>query len=340
MKFAHAIQDYFAYIEHERNVARGTLETYKSWLRHFHRWLEANGYPDAGLEVFNLPTLRRFLYDLSGRGYRPRTIRGVFHPLKGLGEFLITNGVLTVNPAKQVTMPKLDAAERKTISDVEIAALLDACERQRTPRQIALSRAILAVFVFGGLRRTEACDLRTDDVDLAEGSILVRQGKGQKSRKVYVCEDAVSALREWLALREKDCQADYLFMFDRRRRIHENGLRTLLATLKANAGLRDHVNISGVHNLRHAAATRLLRNGANLKDISTFLGHSCLQVTSIYLHSNEEQARGIAELTALRPTSPQGEAAQDNRKTVHQPQAGTGRPQGRFHDVQRRRIAI
>jgi integrase/recombinase XerD len=303
MKLYDAICDYWKYIEHELGVTKGTQETYKSWLRHFHRWLESNGSPDPGLDAFNLPTLRRFLYELSGRGYRPRTIRSIFHPLRGLGEFLITNGVITVNPAKQLTMPKLDAAERKTITEAEIAALLDACERQRTPRQIALSRVMLSVYIYGGLRRTEACDLRIDDVNLQEGSILIRQGKGQKSRKVFICQEGVHALREWLTVREKDCQCDYLFMFDRKRRIHENGLRTLLQTLKANAGLRDHDNIL-IHGLRHAAATRLLRNGANLKDISTFLGHSSLQVTSVYLHSNEEQAKQIAELTALRPQTP------------------------------------
>src|ERR1043166_6504862 len=157
MKLYDAIRDYFQFIEHEQNVTSGTLETYKSWLRHFHRWLESNGFPEPGLDAFNLPTLRRFLYELSGRKYRPRTIRGIFHPLRGLGEFLLTNGVITVNPAKQVTMPKMDAAERKTVSEEEIAALLQACERQRTPRQIALSRAMMAVFIYGGLRRNEAC---------------------------------------------------------------------------------------------------------------------------------------------------------------------------------------
>jgi integrase/recombinase XerD len=321
LKLNDSIQDYFRYIQHEQGVSQGTTETYKSWLRHFHRWLEANGYPDPLLEAFNLTTLRRFLYAISERGYRPRTIRGVFHPLRGFGEYLITTGTLEVNPAKQVAMPKLDAAIRKTVSDEEITLLLNACERQRSPRQIALSKAMISVFAYGGLRRTEAFDLKIGDINLKEGSVLVQQGKGSKSRRVYVCQEAVDALAAWLAIRESDCQTDFLFMFDRRRRIHDDSMKTLMDTLKAAAGLRDHANIL-VHGLRHAAATRLLRNGANLKDIQVFLGHSNLQITSVYLHTDEEQAKGIASLTAIRPQAQemkpaprQGEVRQVRRLT-------------------------
>jgi len=331
MNLNDAIQDYFRFIQHEQGVTQATLETYKSWLRHFARWLETNGYPQPGLDAFNLPTLRRFLYDLSGRGYRPRTIRGIFHPLRSFGAFLVTNGVIETNPAKQVTTPHLDAAERKTVSDEEIALLLAACERQRTKRQIALARAVLSVFVYGGLRRSEACNLKVKDIDIREGSVHVRQGKGQKSRTVYVCKECVRALSEWLAVREQDCQADWLFMFDRKRRIHEVGLRTLMQTIIAHAGLRDHDNIQ-VHALRHAAATRLLRNGADLRSIQTFLGHSNLQVTSVYLHTDEAQARSIAELGALKKT----EAGPQGGEVIRLPIGGQG---GHNRSSRLRRIA-
>src|SRR5579871_1998353 len=200
-----AMLDYMDYLNHEQGVTKGTVETYKSWLRHFHRWLEENGHPNAPLDAFNVTTLRRFMYTLSGRGYRPRTIRGVFHPLRGLGEHLVRNGILTENPARAIRMPKLDAANRDEVSDQEISLLLEACDRQRTTKQVTFSKAVMAVLVFGGLRRQEALDLKVGDVDLTEGSLLVRMGKGQKSRKVFVCREAVHMLRDWLAIRPKDC---------------------------------------------------------------------------------------------------------------------------------------
>jgi site-specific recombinase XerD len=114
------------------------------------------------------------------------------HPIIGLGAFLVENGVLEKNPAKALTMPKKDAAKRLLVTDTEVLQLLAACERQRNPRQVALSRALLSVLVYAGLRREELLSLHVTDVDFSEGSVLVRNGKGGKSRVVYVCEDCLN----------------------------------------------------------------------------------------------------------------------------------------------------
>ena len=293
-------RDYLAFIKHERGLSHNTHKGYQSSLNHFLRWLDDNGYPAATLEAFTAPVLRRFLYGLAGRALRPRTIRGYFHSIRGMGEFLVLQNVIPSNPAKTLTLPKKDAAIRNTVSDGEIAQLLQTCDRQRNPRQIAFAKAIVSVFVYGGLRRQEALDLMTDDVDLKDGSILVRSGKGSKSRRVYVCNDCVEALREWLALRPTNCTHTYLFAFDPIRRIHFNGLHTLIEDIKAGAGLGQHDNIKP-HSLRHACATRMMRNGADLRSIQAFLGHSSLAVTSIYLHTDEERLKEVAHLQSLRP---------------------------------------
>lgn len=300
MKLTDCITDYLNHIRYERGLSKITCLHYQCWLRHFSDWLAESGYPTPNLEdVFTLPVLRRYQYHKAREGARPRTVHSAFHSLRGLGEFLVANAVLTENPAKQLTLPKKDAARRLLVTDADVVALLDACERLRTPRQMALSRAILSVLCYGGLRREEVCNLRIDDVNLSDKSLLVRSGKGGKSRKVFVCKEAVNALREWLAVREKDCQADWLFMFDRKRRIHHDGIATLLETVKAIAGLRDNEAVKP-HSLRHWCATNLVRNGANLRDVQQFLGHADLQTTARYLHSSEEQLRDISELTALR----------------------------------------
>ena len=300
MKLTDAIADYLGHIRHERGLSKITCLHYQCWLRHFTDWLTDNGYPDADLSAFTLPVLRRYQYHKSTNGARPRTVHSAFHSLRGLGEFLVANGALEENPARQVTLPKKDAAQRLTVTDADVSALFQACERVRTARQTALSRAVLSVLAYGGLRRSEICDLRLGDVNLADKSLLVRSGKGGKSRKVFVCSDAVNALREWLAVREKDCQGDWLFMYDRARRLHHQSIATLIESLKAAAGLRDNQAVKP-HGLRHWCATNLLRNGANLRDVQQFLGHSDLMTTCRYLHSSEEQLRNISELTALQP---------------------------------------
>ncbi len=301
MKFSDAATDYLGHIRHERGLAKTTCLHYQSWLRAYTAWLASTGYPDASLDdALTLPVLRRYQYHKAKEGVRPRTMLSAFHALRGLCDFLVTNGLLDSNPAKQLIMPKKDAAIRLTVCDAEIVALFAASERQRTPRQVALSRAVLSILCYGGLRRSEVCDLCLEDVNLADKSLLVRAGKGNKSRKVYICSDAVQALREWQAVRESDCQGTWLLMLDRRRRVHYQGIATMIEMLKATAGLRDNDAIKP-HGLRHWCATNLLRNGANLRDVQAFLGHTDLQTTARYLHSSEEQLRSISELTSLKP---------------------------------------
>lgn len=326
MLLSNAIVDYIAYIRHEKGLSKLTVLHYQSNLRALLRWIKENGFGDAPeVDILTLPTLRRYLYQMSSRGLRPRSINTAFHGPRGLCVFLVENGALTENPMLKLTMPKKDAATRRTVSDDEITLLLDACERQSNPRQIAHTRAVLSALVYAGLRRAEVCDLFLGDVNLKENSLLVRQGKGQKSRKVFVCSDCIDALREWMAVRETDTKHNYLFSIDRNRRVHNQGLASIITNLKATAGLRDHTNILP-HALRHACATRLLRNGADLRSIQAFLGHGNLTVTALYLHTNEEQLRNIAELGALKPKS---------APTPAPPVEATGRAQSRRVNIRR-----
>ena len=300
--------DYLRYILHERGLSKNTHKAYQAQLRHFQRWLTANGFPEPTSDCLTVALCRRFLYHLSGKGLRPRTIHSYFDPVHGLCTFLVANGILTENPVNSLTLPKKDAAQRLTVSNEEVAGLLTACERYRIPRRAALNSAVMHVLIFSGLRRSELLDLYLDDIDFQEKSLLVRSGKGSKSRTVYLPENAVSAIREYLPFRPKDCKHPYLFAVDRQRRLWHEGLQTMLEDVKAVAGYTGRENIKP-HSLRHWRATDLMRAGADLKSVSAFLGHTQLQTTSIYLHTSEEQCRSIAGLSTLM-----GQTKQDKQE--------------------------
>lgn len=195
-------------------------------------------------------------------------------------------------------MPKKDAARRPLIEDSEIQRLLDACERQADPRKVALSRAVLSTLIFAGLRRSECLGLRVQDVSIEANSILVANGKGAKSRRVYPCRECLTALADWLVVREP-CRHDYLFSYNRGQRMGHKALKVMLDNLAAIAGLAGNPAVKP-HSLRHAAATRLARNGASLIAIQAFLGHTSVTTTSAYLHANEEMAREVASLGSLK----------------------------------------
>jgi site-specific recombinase XerD len=292
------VEDFLRFLAHEQRARATTLKGYGAQLRHFLHWLEANGYPSPAISDMTTPLLRRYLYHLSGKALRPRTVRSYFHPLRSLGEWLVENGALTSNVFKSVKMPTRDAAIRMTVSDEEVKTLLDACERQRNKRRAALCRAVIATLVYQALRRAELCDLQLEDIDLHDKTLLVRDGKGGKSRMIPLHEDCVAALKEWKALRWKDCKHSFLFALDRNRRMGFRGLHTLIEDVKAIAGYEGRENIKP-HSLRHWRATDLMRAGVNIRDISIFLGHTRLETTAVYLHSDEEQIRGIANISRL-----------------------------------------
>ena len=164
MKLSDCISDYLLHIRHERGLAKTTCLHYQCWLRHFSDWLTVNGYPDAEAEtVLSLVVLRRYLYVKAKEGVRPRTIHSAFHGIRGLGEFLLGAGLIESNPAKLLTLPKKDAARRLTVTDDHVRALFDACDLLPKARQVALSRAVLAVLCMVAyvVRKSVRCRWKT-----------------------------------------------------------------------------------------------------------------------------------------------------------------------------------
>lgn len=306
MRLSDAGGDYILYVKHELGYSPRTVEIYQSRFRHFaERWLPANGYPDADLTAFTASVLRRYLYAESARGLRPRTIRGLFCPLLGLGEFLIKQKVLTDNPVRLLKMPKMDAAERVLALDNELVALMDAVERQADPRAVAFHRAVFSVLINTGVRAQEMLDIRVGHVSVGAKTILVAHGKGDKSRTLHPQSETLAAISEWLIEREKmGCTHDYLWAITVTRRLGYDGLRALLEETKARAGLADHDNIK-CHAIRRAFATRMMTRGSSIKAIQAAMGHSQAETTFKYLFLTEQEAKVMADTGALsRPAPP------------------------------------
>jgi site-specific recombinase XerD len=298
------IDEYLQHLRLVKGCTNETCRTYRTRLHDYHRWLVSSVASDPQLCHLSRPILTQYLHHLAGsRRLRPRTIRVHFSALRDLGRFLVGLEVLSESPAEGMKTPRLDAAYRALVTNEEAAALLGATHRLSDPYRSALARALLSVLIYGALRRAECLDLKVADVDLALGSVVVRQGKGLKSRTVYLCQDAQAALQEWMAVRPERCHHDWLWAYDIGRRVHYHALRSLLGEVKAVAGLADHLNIQP-HSLRHNCATRLLENGYDLKSVSVHLGHSKVATTEIYIHGNEHRVRGLVGYQSFAPVQP------------------------------------
>ena len=300
--FREILPDYFDHLKRENGSAKTTISTYRSRLNQYCQWLEENGHPNTKIgTAFETINLKGYKYALMEKKQRPRSIRGSLNAIRSLGQYLVDTKIYPENPALAVKMPPKDQATRLLISDQEIQSLLDATERQAKPRKVAFSRALLITLAFTGVRADELVNIKVQDVLVGRRELLVVNGKGGKSRTLYPPTNFFIAMEAWLHEREKlECDHDYLWAHGKSSHMSYDWLLSHLEELKAVAGYKNACNIKP-HSIRHWFASKLYSQHSNIKMVQAALGHSDPQTTFVYLHLDEEDARGMSQLTLERP---------------------------------------
>jgi site-specific recombinase XerD len=206
MLLSEAVRDYLEYARYEAGHSPRTLKCYQTRQNEFARWLTEQGFADPPIDTITVEMVRRFSFSFVARKLRPRTACGAIGAIRALFAYLVAQGALAEDPTRRVLLPKLDAADRKLVTDEDLEKLLEAAGRQHSDFRCVRDRAMLAVLIYCGLRRQELLDLRTDDLSLETRSLLVQQGKGMKARIVPLCLEAIPLLREWLAMASRVLQ--------------------------------------------------------------------------------------------------------------------------------------
>jgi integrase/recombinase XerD len=160
----------------------------------------------------------------------------------------------------------------RTLSEEEVEALIEKGAGD------ARERAVLEMLYGTGLRAHELISLMPDDVDLLEGLVYVRQGKGRKDRVVPFGARVKTALQAYL--RERPHCGGSLFRTKRGLPLSQAMLERLVSDAGKRAGLK---RPASAHRLRHSFATHLLRNGADVRHIQVLMGHASLSSTQVYL---------------------------------------------------------
>lgn len=165
--------------------------------------------------------------------------------------------------------------------------LLQATRTQR-------DRVLLMTMLYQGLRVSELCKLRVEDVDFKRKFLWVRQGKGSKDRCLPLVKRFAPILRGWVGGR----QEGWVFPSRKGGRLKPRGVQLLLKRIAEAAGLRNATAPRRVspHKLRHAFATRMLERGAHIEAVRDALGHASIQTTAVYLHSTPEYLRESMEI--------------------------------------------
>jgi len=282
----------------ELGASENTRMAYARDLRDFTEWLDRAG---ADFETVTRDQIESYLIDCEAEGLARSTRARRLSSIKQLFRFAFEEGWRADNPAIQIAGPGKDKKLPKTLSEAEVDRLLNAARSHgRTDAEQLRNTCLMQVLYATGMRVTELVSL---PVSAARGDprVLLISGKGGKERMVPLSPPARVALAEWLLERDEAEEVGRLegkpasrFLFPSRGKLGHLTRHRFFQLIK-DLAVEGDVSPEKVtpHTLRHAFATHLLANGADLRAIQTLLGHADLATTEIYTHVLDERLKEL-----------------------------------------------
>lgn len=238
-----------------------TIETYTEHLNRF--VLHA---PDQ-LEKLTRETIRKYILDMRDEGIRNVTIQTYMRTVKVFCRWLYEEGYIDEPIADGMKLPRPDPKPKKPLTEKE-ALIVDSFLISTR------DRIIFHLMLDAGLRESEVCNLRREDIDFQNRFILIRNSKYNRNRVVPLC----SRLYNWTKFYHST--GDYLLTTPSGDRLSENLIKQLFQRLKKQTGIeRIHA-----HLCRHTFATSYIMGGGNLEKLRLMLGHEDYNTTKVYLH--------------------------------------------------------
>ncbi|MGN7247092.1 tyrosine-type recombinase/integrase [Janibacter anophelis] len=268
--------------------AERTRVLYLQSVTYFSRWLVARGL-EPTLANLTKDNLREWLGDLH-EANRPATVRTRFRGMRRFCGWLVEDDELESNPMQGISPPSAPAEPVPVITDEELAALLKACRGKELAdlRDTAIIRLLLDC----GLRASELCGLRLQDVDLDAESVIVK-GKGDKVRAAYMSARTTAALDKYLRKRAGHRWAHLPQVFlTQRGALSPDGLRERVRARGEAAGIA-HLH---PHRFRHTFAHDYLLNGGQERDLKRLAGWTSDTMLERYgASAADERAKAAAQ---------------------------------------------
>ena len=300
-------KQFLNYLRSVRNSSPHTIRNYQSDLEQFISFLTPPGASTPQLPDVTHLMIREFVAHLHDLRLEKSSIARKLAAIRSFFKFAVREGMVVQNPARMVTTPKLPKRIPSVPSAEDLNAFLDSLAEGTTTTSkrrrkssagddgrlmVKRDRAILELLYASGLRVSELTGLNLGDVDRKELMLRVR-GKGNKERIVPYGGKAEQALESYQPLRDGVLRKaggrgdrDAVFL---------NHLGTRLTSRSVGRIVKKYAHLANInwdlhpHSLRHAFATHLLSDGADLRAIQELLGHSSLSTTQRYTHASIRQ---------------------------------------------------
>ena len=267
-----ALADFVAYIRSEKGLSPHTVEAYSHDIYTFLGQLDV-----SSLEEVEQNHIIAFLGKMKQKGYASSSMSRALIAVKVFFRFLVREQILKRNVAHTLESPKLWQLIPEVLSQTEVERLL--AQPKPETELGARDRAILEVLYASGLRVSELCGLRVNDVDDTYVRVV---GKGGKERLVPIGRRAIEAVDRYLLFPRKERAA--LFLTKGGKPLDRITVWKRVKALAVQAGITKNIS---PHTLRHSFATHLLDHGADLRVIQEMLGHSNIATTDRYTHVSQ-----------------------------------------------------
>ncbi len=280
------IDEYASYLE-KKGYRKKTAERTKQEIERFYR------YVGEGVDNSREKTIRYYDY-IKNKGYKESTIGLKMQQIRGYFKYLKEKGHILKYSTEDIKLPKRNRITPYNIPTYkEIERLIDRIDTKNGRKTGARDRAILELFYTSGIRRRELVNLNIYDVDLKNGQVFIREGKGGKDRVAPIGKETVRWIYKYINGKRKrhikDMREKALFLGK------GTGLRLRYCTIDAifekYKPVRNSDRRISSHRLRHACAIGMLRNGADIRIVQRLLGHQRLTTTQIYTKLSPEDLK-------------------------------------------------
>ena len=281
------IKQFLDFIQNEKKLSNNTLQSYNRDINQYKSYLEKNRINYVKVTNEQINTYMEHLQEI---GKKTSTISRNLASIRSLYQYLIRIKKIKHDPTESISSPKVEKRVPSVLTAQEIELLLE------QPKDVDLKgtrdKAMLEVAYATGMRVTEIISLDVDDVHIAEGYVVCRNG--EKTRNIPLGSLSIKALKDYIQearpIMIKREEEKSLFVNVNGKRLTRKGFWKIVKFYKEQAHITKEIT---PHILRHSFATHLLQNGADLKAIQSMLGHSDISSTQLYMQFQDNGLKNV-----------------------------------------------
>ena len=272
----------------EQGLSKNTLISYEHDIKSYLLFLHKKKISLVSVEHSDINS---FISDRFSKGISSRSNMRIISSLKKFYLFLVSRNIIKKNPTEDIESPRNVKSLPHTIDTESVDRLLNAPDTKN--RFGSRDKAMLEILYACGLRVSELVTLKLSQV-VMESNFLRVMGKGNKERIIPINDYALAFLKTYIENHRSDFtrqkKSDSLFLSNRGSEMTRHSFWHILKKYSKKVGINTHLS---PHTLRHAFATHMINNGADLRVVQLLLGHSDLSTTQLYTHVAKNELKEL-----------------------------------------------